>query len=145
MLDNHILSVYIDKETADKVRVAAGIKELTVSQYLKCIIDHALNPVSEHKRERTISFEESLLKENAGLRLHLYKYKRKYRALNRILRGKLRDKINGCHLQMLNFTRRCNEADPQETEKLRSIIKFIQMEKRDLQAIYDMCEEAIID
>ena len=87
-----------------------------------------------------------MLKENAGLRLNLYKYTRKYKALNRILCGGLYRRIQWCNSLAESYMKRLNRTIADEEKKtLRALISLIRNEKSDLERIYEMCVEAIKD
>ena len=140
---NKIISVSISSDLADKLMDHAWDHDVTTSQYIRGLIEQDLKP---RQKERAISLEESLLKENAGLRLNLYKYKRKYKALNRILCGGLCNKIHECKSLIVSFTKRGNRAEAYEEKKIcDALIRHIQGDKADLERIYEMCVEAIKD
>ena len=83
-----------------------------------------------------------LLKERAGLKMHCAEYKRKYKALNRILRGELFLKIEGLKTQqsmVMNRLRR--ESDNTQREMLQTYLKHISSTRSDLEYIYKLCVE----
>lgn len=142
-MSNEIISIFVDENLLKKIRSRAESSDTTTSKYIKGLIMQDLMPRSG---ERTISLEEALLKENAGLRLNLYKYKRKYKALNRILRGKLHDKIQWCGTLRMSYTKRLNRVGTDEEKKaLRALIELLRSEKAELETIYEMCIEATKD
>ena len=88
----------------------------------------------------------ALIKENEGLKLKYFKYKRKFKALNRILRGGLYSKIDGLGYTRVQLMHRINaETDADERRRLQGALNFATKERQELQAIYDMCVEAIKD
>ena len=142
-MPNKIISVAIDGDTYDKLLEHTYDSCETTNQYIKRLLKQDLS--SQYPR-RAVSLEESLLKENAGLRLNLYKYKRKYKALNRIMRGGLYNKIRECGSLMVSFTKRKNRTEAEEEKKVcDALIRHIQQEKIDLERIYEMCIEATKD
>lgn len=142
-MPNKIISVSISSDLADKLIDRAWDHDATTSQYIRGLIEQDLKP---RQKERAISLEESLLKENTGLRLNLYKYKRKYKALNRILRGGFYRRIQWCNSLAESYMKRLNRADTDEEKKtLRALINLIRDEKSDLERIYETCIEAIKD
>ena len=142
-MSNKIISVSISSDLVDKLHNHAWGNHKTTNQYVRDLIEKDLK---SRRPERAISFEESLLKENAGLRLNLYKYKRKYKALNRILRGGLYRKIQWCNSLAESYMKRLNRADTDEEKKtLRALINLIRDEKSDLERIHEMCDEATKD
>ena len=144
MSSNEIVGISISKDDMVKIRNRAYVDRKTTNSYIKSLIERDL--LKSHPAERAISLEESLLKENAGLRLNLYKYKRKYKALNRILRGGLYRRIQWCNSLAESYMKRLNRADTDEEKKtLRALINLIRDEKSDLEKIYEMCIEAIKD
>ena len=143
MSNNEIVSIAMDESLAKKLTNHVAGLGMTKNQYLRNLIMQDLMP---RPGERTISLEEALLKENAGLRLNLYKYKRKYKALNHILRGGLYDKIYECGSLIVSFTRRRNRANTDEEKKIsEALIRHVQQEKTELNKIYTMCIEATKD
>lgn len=88
----------------------------------------------------------TLMKEKEGLKLGYFKYKRKYKALNRILVNDLASKIHGLGELRIVLMRRIHRSEVRaEIEMARSLLKFIGDEKAELQAIYDKCIEATKD
>lgn len=142
-MSNEIISIFVDENLLKKIRSRAESSDTTTSKYIRGLIEDDLNL---HPERRTISLEESLLKENGGLRLNLYKYKRKYKALNRILRGKLHEKIQWCGTLRMSYMKRLNRAETDEEKKaLRALVELLRCEKAELQTIYEMCIEATKD
>ena len=140
---NEIISITVSEDLANQLHECAWNRNITTNQYIRGLIEQDLKP---RRPERAISLEESLLKENAGLRLNLYKYKRKYKALDRILRGGLYLKIQGCRSLRMSYVNRRSRADTDEEKKaLNALINFIGDEKSDLERIYETCIEAIKD
>ena len=83
----------------------------------------------------------NLLKERAGLKLHCAEYKRKYKALKRLV-GQLYRRIDGLKVQYGLFIRRRNEAnDGEERAIFDALIKYNQSEREELQNIYDKYRE----
>lgn len=83
----------------------------------------------------------NLLKERAGLKLHCAEYKRKYKALRKLV-GQLYLRIDGLKVQYRSFIRRRNEAnDGEERAIFDALIKYNQAEREELQNIYDKCRE----
>jgi hypothetical protein len=84
----------------------------------------------------------NLLKERAGLKLHCAEYKRKYKALDRILHREIWYRIDGIKVQYPMIAGRLQRA---ETEKdrieMQTILRCLSKEKENLQNIYDMCRE----
>jgi hypothetical protein len=143
MSNNEIVSIAMDESLAKKLTNHVAGLGMTKNQYLRNLIMQDLMP---RPGERAISLEEALLKENAGLRLNLYKYKRKYKTLNRILRGGLHDKIQWCDTLRMSYAKRLNRADTDEEKKaLRALIELLRSEKAELETIYEMCIEATKD
>ena len=144
MADKIILRVAIDDKTNAALWGRAQKQGLTKAGYIKKLIMD--NIESEHIKNPDPDYILSVLKENAGLKLNYYKYKRKYKALNRILRGGLYLKIQGCKSLRMSYVNRRSRANTDEEKKaLSALINFIQDEKTDLERIYDMCIEAIKD
>lgn len=85
--------------------------------------------------------KENLLKERAGLKLHCAEYKRKYKALNRIL-GKIYLHIDGLKVQYgIMLRRRTDTNDDVQREVLTALIKQNQYTREELQNIYDKARE----
>lgn len=84
----------------------------------------------------------NLLKERAGLKLHCAEYKRKYKALSRVLHREIWYRIDGIKVQYPMVAGRLQRA---ETEKdrieMQAILRCLSKEKENLQNIYDMCRE----
>lgn len=129
---NEIISITVSEDLANQLHERAWGRNITTNRYIRGLIEQDLKP---RRPERAMSLEERLLKENAGLRLNLYKYKRKYKALNRILCGGLRNKIHECRSLIVSFTKRGNRTEAYEEKKICDA----------LERIYEMCVEAIKD
>lgn len=85
--------------------------------------------------------KENLLKERAGLKLHCAEYKRKYKALDRVL-VRLHYYIEGQRVQYgLLLRRRIETENSEEIAVLSALIKQNQLLREELQSIYDMCME----
>ena len=140
---NEIISITVSEDLANQLHERAWGRNITTNRYIRGLIEQDLKP---RRPERAISLEESLLKENAGLRLNLYKYTRKYKALNRILCGGLYRRIQWCNSLAESYMKRLNRTIADEEKKtLRALISLIRNEKSDLERIYEMCVEAIKD
>lgn len=85
----------------------------------------------------------SIMKEKENLKLQYHNYKRKYKALNRVLRGKLYYRIQYLKSLYVNYAERLRRDDtpPEVKESIRVMLKFISQEKQELEAIYEMCVE----
>ena len=84
-----------------------------------------------------------ILKENAGLKLGYENYKRKYRAINRILQRKLWLKIEGFKTQYVHLATRLQHVESEaERETIRAVMQFITKERAELEVIYELCIEA---
>ena len=85
----------------------------------------------------------SLMKEKESLKLQYHNYKRKYKALNRVLRGKLYYRIEYLKGLYVNYTERLRRDDtpPEVKEAIRVMLKFLSQERQELEAIYEMCVE----
>lgn len=84
---------------------------------------------------------ENLLKERAGLKLHCAEYKRKYKALQKAL-VRLHYHIDGRRVQYGILLRRRRDSDNRDEQALlTALINQNQLEREELQNIYDMCEE----
>lgn len=87
--------------------------------------------------------KENLLKERAGLKLHCAEYKRKYKALNKIL-GDIYSHIDGLKVQYGIMLRRRTETNSDvEREVLTALINQNQYTREELQKIYDKAREVI--
>ena len=71
---NEIICVTVSEDLANQIHEYAWNHNITTNQYIRGLIEQDLEP---RQKERAFTLEEILLKENAGLRLNLYKYKRK--------------------------------------------------------------------
>ena len=86
--------------------------------------------------------KENLLKERAGLKLHCAEYKRKYKALNRILRREIWYRIDGIKVQYPMIAGRLQRTtDEKERLEMQTILRCLSKERANLQSIYDMCRE----
>jgi hypothetical protein len=84
----------------------------------------------------------ALLKENAGLKLNCTRYKRKYKALNRVLCGGLHSRIDGLDIQFRILASRIQSTStPEEKARIQDAIRFVSKQRAELQALYDMCVE----
>lgn len=85
----------------------------------------------------------SIMKEKESLKLQYHNYKRKYKALNRVLRGKLYLRITYLKSLYVNYAERLrrNTDSPEVKDSIRVMMKFISEEKQELEAIYEMCLE----
>lgn len=83
-----------------------------------------------------------ILKENVGLKLGYENYKRKYRAINRILQRKLWFKIEGFKTQYVHLAVRLQHVESEaEREAIRAVMQFITKERKELEEIYELCRE----
>ena len=84
-----------------------------------------------------------LLKERAGLKLHCAEYKRKYKALNRILRRELFYVIEGLKTKRNTLMFRLSrESDYTQRELIKSALEQTSSILKDLERIYELCSEA---
>lgn len=84
---------------------------------------------------------ENRLKERDGLKRHCAEYKRKYKALDRVL-VRLLYYIEGQRVQYGILLRRRRETENgEEIAVLSALIKQNQSMREELQSIYDMCVE----
>lgn len=84
-----------------------------------------------------------LLKERAGLKLHCAEYKRKYKALNRILRRELFYVIEGLKTRRRTLVFRLSrESDHTQRELINSALEQTSSMLKNLERIYELCEEA---
>lgn len=85
--------------------------------------------------------QENLIKERDGLKRHCAEYKRKYKALRRVL-GRLHYHIEGRRVQWGLFAGRIKRtSDSGEIAVLTALMKQNTSEREELQNIYDMCRE----
>ena len=84
-----------------------------------------------------------LMKEKENLKLQYHNYKRKYKALNRVLRGKLYYRIEYLKGLYVTYAERLRKEDttPEVKEAIRVMMKFLSQERQELEAIYEMCVE----
>ena len=86
--------------------------------------------------------KENLLKERAGLKLHCAEYKRKYKALDRVLHREVWYRIEGIKVQYSMIADRLSRAtDEKERLEMQTILRCLSKERENLQNIYDMCKE----
>ena len=86
--------------------------------------------------------KENLLKERAGLKLHCAEYKRKYKALNRVLHREVWYRIEGIKVQYSMIAGRLSRAtDEKERLEMQTILRCLSKERANLQNVYDMCKE----
>ena len=84
----------------------------------------------------------SIMKEKENLKLQYFNYKRKYKSLNRVLRGKLYLRITYLKGLYVNYAERLRRgATPELEEAIKVMMKFISEERQELEAIYEMCLE----
>ena len=85
-----------------------------------------------------------LLKERSGLKLHCAEYKRKYKALNRILRRELFYVIEGLKTRHRTLVFRLSrESDSTQRELINSALKQTSSMLKELERIYELCVEVI--
>lgn len=84
-----------------------------------------------------------LLKERSGLKLHCAEYKRKYKALNRILRRELFYVIEGLKTRRSTLAFRLSlNPDGTQRELIESALEQTSSMIKDLERIYELCLEA---
>ena len=84
----------------------------------------------------------ALLKEQAGLKMHCAEYKRKYKALDRVLGREIRYRIEGIKTQYPMLANRLQRSDDKiEKAEIRAILRYMSKELMELERICDMCKE----